>query len=98
MVVERWRLRQRGQGENPNDAEQMTQNRCVRPGGDCYDQGKASGRISMLRLIAGAALAIAAACGVAQAQQAYPARTVRLILPFGAASATDTTARLLAAR
>jgi len=52
----------------------------------------------MLRLIAGATLAIVAACGVAQAQHTYPARTVRLILPFGPASATDTTARLLAAR
>jgi tripartite-type tricarboxylate transporter receptor subunit TctC len=52
----------------------------------------------MLRLIAGAALAIAAACGTAQSQQTYPARTVRLILPFGPASATDITARLLADR
>jgi tripartite-type tricarboxylate transporter receptor subunit TctC len=52
----------------------------------------------MLRLIAGAALAIIAACGTAEAQQAYPGRTVRLILPFGPASATDTTARLLADR
>src|SRR5437660_9590153 len=36
--------------------------------------------------------------GGAQAQQTYPARTVRLILPFGAASATDITARLFADR
>jgi len=34
----------------------------------------------------------------AQAQQAYPTRSVRLILPFGPASATDVTARLLADR
>ncbi len=34
----------------------------------------------------------------AYSQQTYPARTVRLILPFGAASATDITARLLADR
>src|SRR5271170_7039368 len=52
----------------------------------------------MLRLIAGLALAIVAICGNAQAQQTYPTRTVRLILPFGPASATDITARLLADR
>lgn len=55
----------------------------------------------MRRLIAVAALAIAAVfqfgCN-AQAQQSYPTRTVRLILPFGAASATDITARLFADR
>jgi len=33
-----------------------------------------------------------------QAQQSFPTRTVRLILPFGPASATDITARLLADR
>ena len=47
------------------------------------------------------ALAIAAllqpAC-LAYSQQTYPSRMVRLILPFGAASATDITARLLADR
>jgi tripartite-type tricarboxylate transporter receptor subunit TctC len=32
------------------------------------------------------------------AQQSYPARTVRIIVPFGAASATDITARLFADR
>jgi tripartite-type tricarboxylate transporter receptor subunit TctC len=36
--------------------------------------------------------------GGATAQQSYPARTVRFILPFGAASATDITARLFADR
>src|SRR5215469_8333550 len=36
-------------------------------------------------------------CGAA-AQQAYPTKTVRLILPFGPASATDITARLFADR
>jgi tripartite-type tricarboxylate transporter receptor subunit TctC len=36
--------------------------------------------------------------GRAQAQQAYPTHTVRLILPFNPGSATDTTARLLADR
>ena len=47
------------------------------------------------------ALAIAAllqpAC-LAYSQQTYPSRMVRLILPFGAASATDITARLHADR
>jgi len=54
----------------------------------------------MVRLPAVAALAIAAALNsaAAQAQQTYPTRTVRLILPFGAASATDITARLFADR
>jgi tripartite-type tricarboxylate transporter receptor subunit TctC len=44
-----------------------------------------------------AALAFAGAAG-AQAQQTYPTQTVRLILPFGPASATDITARLFADR
>jgi tripartite-type tricarboxylate transporter receptor subunit TctC len=55
----------------------------------------------MRRLIAVAALAIAVTLqlgGRAPAQQTYPTRTVRLILPFGPASATDITARLLADR
>ncbi len=58
----------------------------------------------MRRLVAIATLAIAAIAaslqfaGTARAQQAYPTRTVRLILPFGPASATDITARLLADR
>ncbi|MGB9391201.1 MAG: tripartite tricarboxylate transporter substrate binding protein [Xanthobacteraceae bacterium] len=54
----------------------------------------------MQRLFA-IAIVLAAAAGVlriAQAQQTYPTHTVRLILPFGAASATDITARLLADR
>ncbi len=48
-----------------------------------------------------ATLAIAATLpfiGRVQAQQAYPSHTVRLILPFGPGSATDTTARLFADR
>jgi len=54
----------------------------------------------MRRLLAIALVLAAATCGfrAAQAQQAYPTRTVRFILPFGAASATDITARLLADR
>jgi len=58
----------------------------------------------MRRLIGIATLAVAALAailhfsGSAQAQAAYPTHTVRLILPFGPASATDITARLLADR
>jgi len=55
----------------------------------------------MRRFTALAALAIAATfqvIGSAAAQQAYPMRTVRFIVPFGAASATDFTARLFADR
>jgi tripartite-type tricarboxylate transporter receptor subunit TctC len=53
----------------------------------------------MLRLIAAAALtATLQFTGNAQAQQNYPTHTVRLILPFGPASATDITARLFADR
>ena len=55
----------------------------------------------MLRLMAAAALAATlqlAAAADTRAQQIYPTRTVRLILPFGPASATDITARLLADR
>jgi tripartite-type tricarboxylate transporter receptor subunit TctC len=54
----------------------------------------------MWRLLA-IAIVLAAVTGglkVAPAQQIYPTHTVRLILPFGAASATDITARLLADR
>jgi tripartite-type tricarboxylate transporter receptor subunit TctC len=55
----------------------------------------------MGRLGALLAAAIAASLhvmGSAAAQQAYPERTVRFILPYGAASASDTTARLFADR
>jgi tripartite-type tricarboxylate transporter receptor subunit TctC len=55
----------------------------------------------MRRFMACAALAIIAAVliiGGALAQRAYPTRTVRFILPYGAASATDITARLFADR
>jgi tripartite-type tricarboxylate transporter receptor subunit TctC len=53
----------------------------------------------MVRLIASLALAVAAALqltGGAAAQQAYPTRPVHLILPYGAASATDIAARMFA--
>jgi tripartite-type tricarboxylate transporter receptor subunit TctC len=58
-----------------------------------------AGRNAMMRPIA-VAVAIAATLFAAatQAQQTYPARAVRLILPFGPASATDITARLFADR
>jgi tripartite-type tricarboxylate transporter receptor subunit TctC len=55
----------------------------------------------MVRLIASIALAVAAALqlsGGAAAQQAYPTRPVHLILPYGAASATDIAARMFADR
>ncbi len=54
----------------------------------------------MRRLFA-VAIVVAAVIGVlriTQAEETYPTRTVRFILPFGAASATDITARLLADR
>lgn len=54
----------------------------------------------MHRLICSVAVALAASFhpGSAAAQQAYPTKTVRFILPFGPASATDITARLFADR
>src|SRR5262249_20229926 len=54
------------------------------------------GRRRFLHLAAGAA-ALPAVSSIAWAQ-AYPTRTVRFILPFGAGSASDTTARLFAER
>jgi tripartite-type tricarboxylate transporter receptor subunit TctC len=54
----------------------------------------------MRRLFA-VAIVVAAVIGalrISQAEETYPTRTVRFILPFGAASATDITARLLADR
>jgi tripartite-type tricarboxylate transporter receptor subunit TctC len=57
------------------------------------------GRDTMMRpiVVALAIIAILFAASV-QAQQTYPTRAVRLILPFGPASATDVTARLFADR
>jgi tripartite-type tricarboxylate transporter receptor subunit TctC len=56
-------------------------------------------RSSAIAIAAIAAIAAALQfAGRVGAQQAYPTRTVRLILPFGAASATDITARLFADR
>jgi tripartite-type tricarboxylate transporter receptor subunit TctC len=54
----------------------------------------------VLKRVVQIALFILAMIGAdgAAAQQIYPARAVRLILPFGAASATDITARLFADR
>jgi tripartite-type tricarboxylate transporter receptor subunit TctC len=55
----------------------------------------------MLKVIAPASLALAASLHMisgAAAQQTFPARAVHFILPYGAASASDTTARLFAER
>jgi tripartite-type tricarboxylate transporter receptor subunit TctC len=55
----------------------------------------------MHRFICSVAFALAASlhfAGGAAAQPAYPTKTVRFILPFGPASATDITARLFADR
>src|SRR3984957_3673069 len=68
--------------------------------------GCQAGRVWMQRLkalsgIVSGLFALAGAlqfCGVATAQQAYPTRAVRFILPFNPASASDITARMLADR
>jgi tripartite-type tricarboxylate transporter receptor subunit TctC len=54
----------------------------------------------MLRLLSFAAVTLFAIChGVTQASaQTYPTRTVKFILPFGAGSGTDITARLVTER
>jgi tripartite-type tricarboxylate transporter receptor subunit TctC len=52
----------------------------------------------LVALLVAIVAAAAAPSGQALAQESYPSRTVRLILPFGAASATDITARLFADR
>jgi tripartite-type tricarboxylate transporter receptor subunit TctC len=55
----------------------------------------------MVRLVVLAAASIAVCLQIgagAAAQSSYPTHTVRFILPYGAASATDTTARLFADR
>src|SRR5579862_8439465 len=60
-----------------------------------------SGRTTMRRFLALAGLAVAAGlyfAGGTMAQQAYPTRTVKFIIPYGAASASDITARLFADR
>ena len=51
--------------------------------------------LSLLRLGVAAAMAYAVLSPSAQAQQAYPERAVRVILPFGPGSATDMAARLI---
>jgi tripartite-type tricarboxylate transporter receptor subunit TctC len=55
------------------------------------------GRFTLFAPILFAALTIGFAGG-ATAQQVYPTHTVRFIVPFGAASATDVTARMFADR
>jgi tripartite-type tricarboxylate transporter receptor subunit TctC len=57
------------------------------------------GRLPLGRLLALAGLAIALGLqivGGAAAEETYPTRTVRFILPYGAASATDIAARMFA--
>src|ERR1700726_5309568 len=64
------------------------------------------GRMAMRRFMALAGLSLAGLAvavslhfaGAAAAQQAYPTRTVKFIVPYGATSATDITARLFADR
>jgi tripartite-type tricarboxylate transporter receptor subunit TctC len=46
--------------------------------------------------LAALALAVAATVGVAGAQDQYPSRSIKFVVPFAAGSATDTFARLLA--
>ena len=54
-----------------------------------------SGR-PLLRLLAGAAIAIGAACAaMSTSAQSYPARPIRVIVPIGAGSVIDMTARVL---
>jgi len=55
--------------------------------------GRLAGRVLALAALAAA---LGQAVGPAAAQQTYPRRTVHLILPYGAASATDIAARLFA--
>ncbi len=55
--------------------------------------GRLTGRLLALTALAAA---LGHVIGTAAGQQSYPARAVHLILPYGAASATDIAARLLA--
>jgi tripartite-type tricarboxylate transporter receptor subunit TctC len=55
--------------------------------------GRLRGRLLALTALAAA---LSHAIGTAAARQTYPTRTVHLILPYGAASATDIAARLFA--
>lgn len=50
------------------------------------------------RSIALAALSLSLACGLVSAQDAYPARNITLVVPFGAGAGTDVIARIVAER
>src|SRR5204863_9315222 len=52
----------------------------------------------MLLTICGAILAVAWTCCAASAQQAWPARPVRLVVGYGAGGAVDVPARFIAER
>lgn len=54
--------------------------------------------IRLLSLVAASCVALAASQADAQTAQSWPQRNVRLILPFGAGSATDAAARLIGER
>jgi len=69
----------------------------ARVAGHATAAGGGSGRLS--RLAAGAALLVAALVAApAAAQDAYPSRPIRLLVPFATGSGTDNTARYLAQR
>ncbi len=51
--------------------------------------------MNILKVLAVASAALLAAAGTAPAQQGWPAQTVKIIVPFGAGSITDSMARII---